>query len=125
MSTANYYKYDDGKACFQCFDISRYYSGDWAQAIQYVFRWQKKGGVKDLKKALACVKDAQANGITSKLITKNQIISRMVYNKFKILEENNFSNAGKIWKSFRVSYDVTYDAIKVLEEMISDAKKIQ
>lgn len=49
----------------------------------------------------------------------------MVYNKFKILEENNFSNAGKIWKSFRVSYDVTYDAIKVLEEMISDAKKIQ
>lgn len=89
------------------------------------FPLAEKGGVKDLKKALACVKDAQANGITSKLITKNQIISRMVYNKFKILEENNFSNAGKIWKSFRVSYDVTYDAIKVLEEMISDAKKIQ
>ena len=62
MSTPDYYKYDDGETHFECFDISRYYSGDWAQVIQYVFRWQKKGGVEDLKKALVCAKDAYYNG---------------------------------------------------------------
>ena len=42
METPEYYKYDDGETHFECFGISRYYSGDWAQVIQYVFRWQKK-----------------------------------------------------------------------------------
>ena len=70
MSTPEYYKYDDGETHFECFDISRYYSGDWAQVIQYVFRWQKKGGVEDLEKALACAKDAYHNGIIPQPITK-------------------------------------------------------
>ena len=28
MTTPDYYKYDDGETHFECFDISRYYSGD-------------------------------------------------------------------------------------------------
>ena len=122
MSTPDYYKYDDGETHFECFDISRYYSGDWAQVIQYVFRWQKKGGVEDLKKALACAKDAYYNGLAAEPITKSRTLCRAVNSKIRVLGENNFSNASKIWESFITFYegaDVTIDA---LEKMIKDAQ---
>lgn len=118
MSTPEYYKYDDGETHFECFDISRYYSGDWAQVIQYVFRWQKKGGVEDLKKALACAKDARDNGMMSKLAAKSPILRRAVENKLYILENQNFRNASKIWEEFRILYDATDEIIEALEEMI-------
>ena len=122
MSTPEYYKYDDGETHFECFDISRYYSGDWAQVIQYVFRWQKKGGVEDLKKALACAKDARDNGMMSKLAIKSQTLRRAVENKLYILENQNFRNASKVWEEFRMLYDATDEIIEALEEMIKDAK---
>lgn len=123
MSTPDYYKYDDGETHFECFDISRYYSGDWAQVIQYVFRWQKKGGVEDLKKALACAKDARDNGLMPKTIVKSSILRRAISNKFYILENANFSNACKVWEHFRMFYDATDEIIEALEEKIEDAEK--
>lgn len=122
MSTPDYYKYNDGETHFECFDISRYYSGDWAQVIQYVFRWQKKGGVEDLKKALACAKDAYHNGIIPQPITKSRTLCRAVNNKIRVLDKNNFGNASKIWEDFMAYDDGTIPIIKALEEMISDAK---
>lgn len=123
MSTPDYYKYDDGETHFECFDISRYYSGDWAQVIQYVFRWQKKGGVEDLEKALECAKDARDNGLMPKTIVKSSILRRAISNKFYILENANFSNACKVWEHFRVFYDATDEIIEALEEKIEDAEK--
>lgn len=122
METPDYYKYDDGETHFECFDISRYYSGDWAQVIQYVFRHQKKDGIKDLEKALACAKDARDNGMMSKLIVKSCILRRVVENKLYILENQNFRNASKVWEEFRMLYDATDEIIEALEEMIKDAK---
>lgn len=122
MKTPEYYKYDDGETHFECFDISRYYSGDWAQVIQYVFRWQKKDGIKDLEKALACAKDARDNGMMSKLAIKSQTLRRAVENKLYILENQNFRNASKVWEEFRMLYDATDEIIEALEEMIKDAK---
>lgn len=123
MSTPDYYKYDDGETHFECFDISRYYSGDWAQVIQYVFRWQKKGGVEDLEKALECAKDARDNGLMPKTIVKSSILRRAISNKFYILENANFSNACKVWEHFRMFYDATDEIIEALEEKIEDAEK--
>nr|DAT23854.1 MAG TPA: nucelotide kinase [Caudoviricetes sp.] len=123
METPEYYKYDDGETHFECFDISRYYSGDWAQVIQYVFRWQKKGGVEDLEKALACANDARDNGLMPKTIVKSSILRRAISNKFYILENANFSNACKVWEHFRMFYDATDEIIEALEEMIEDAEK--
>ena len=122
MGTPEYYKYDDGETHFECFDISRYYSGDWAQVIQYVFRWQKKGGIKDLEKALACAKDAQNNGIIPEPITKSRTLCRAVNSKIRVLDKNNFGNASKIWEDFMAYNDGTSPIIRALEEMISDAK---
>ena len=122
MSTPDYYKYDDGETHCECCDISRYYSGDWAQAIQYVFRWQKKGGVDDLKKALACAIDARDNGVMPKPITKNSIFYRAITNKLYILENNNFSNASKVWEQLRMVYDATDEIIEALEDMIDAAE---
>lgn len=122
MGTPEYYKYDDGETHFECFDISRYYSGDWAQVIQYVFRWQKKDGIKDLEKALACAKDAQANGIIPKPVTKSGIIHRTIDNKLYILENQDFSNASKVWEELRMRYDATDEVIKALEDMIDAAE---
>lgn len=122
MSTPDYYKYDDGETHFECFDISRYYSGDWAQVIQYVFRWQKKGGVEDLKKALACANDARDNGIVPMAITNNRIICLTISRKFCVLCNNNFSNAKKVWESLWSNYDSTDETIDALKEMIEDAK---
>ena len=122
MTTPDYYKYDDGETHFECFDISRYYSGDWAQVIQYVFRWQKKGGVEDLEKALACAKDARANGMILDSVPKSHIIRRALNNKLRILENQNFSNANEVWGSIRAVYDGTDDVIAMLEKMIKDTK---
>lgn len=122
MSTPDYYKYDDGETHFECFDISRYYSGDWAQVIQYVFRWQKKGGIDDLKKALACAKDARDNGMVLDPVPKSRIIRRALNNKLRILENQNFSNANEVWGSIRAVYDGTDDVIAMLEKMIKDAE---
>ena len=122
MTTPDYYKYDDGETHFECFDISRYYSGDWAQVIQYVFRWQKKGGIKDLEKALACAKDARDNGMMPKPIVKSCILRRAIDNKFYILDNDNFSNASKMWEELRMAYDATDEIIEALEDMIHGAK---
>lgn len=122
MSTPEYYKYDDGETHFECFDISRYYSGDWAQVIQYVFRWQKKGGVEDLKKALACAKDAYYNGVLPEIVDNSPIIQRTTQNKIQFLEEHNFSNAAKVWRAFVTLYSRTDEITDALEEMIRDAK---
>ncbi|RIY26662.1 hypothetical protein CJI52_05835 [Bifidobacteriaceae bacterium WP022] len=123
MTTPDYYKYDDGETHFECFDISRYYSGDWAQVIQYVFRWQKKGGIEDLKKALACAKDARYSGMDSTPITKNSIFYQTIRYKFHILCNHNFSNARKVWEKFNMSSDSTYEIVDALKEMIEDAEK--
>lgn len=125
MTTPDYYKYDDGETHFECFDISRYYSGDWAQVIQYVFRWQKKGGVEDLKKALATAKDAQYNGIIPEPITKSRTLFRAVNSKIRALDKNNFGNASKIWEDFMAYDDGTSPIIKALEEMIEDAENAE
>lgn len=125
MTTPDYYKYDDGETHFECFDISRYYSGDWAQVIQYVFRWQKKDGIKDLEKALACAKDAQANGIIPKPITKSHILRRTIKRKLIILSKQDFSNAHKVWEGIIMRYDATDEIIAALEEMIRDAKNVE
>lgn len=122
MSTPDYYKYDDGETHFECFDISRYYSGDWAQVIQYVFRWQKKGGVDDLKKALACAIDARDNGMMPKPVTKSNIIYRTIDNKLYILYNQDFSNACKVWEELRMRYDATDEIIEALEDMIDAAE---
>lgn len=124
MSTPDYYKYDDGETRFECFDISRYYSGDWAQVIQYVFRWQKKGGVDDLKKALVCTKDARDNGMTPKPIIKSHILRRTIKRKLIILSKQDFSNAHKVWEGIIMRYDATDEIIAALEEMIRDAKNV-
>lgn len=125
MSTPDYYKYDDGETHFECFDISRYYSGDWAQVIQYVFRWQKKGGVEDLEKALACAKDARDSGMPPKLIIKSNILERTVNRKLMILSEQDFSNASKVWEGVRFCCNTTDEIIDALEEMIMDAKNAE
>lgn len=122
MSTPEYYKYDDGETHFECFDISRYYSGDWAQVIQYVFRWQKKGGVEDLEKALACAKDARDNGMPPKPIIKSNILQRTINRKLMVLSEQDFSDASKVWEDVRLYYNATDEVIDALEEMIRDAK---
>lgn len=122
MSTPEYYKYDDGETHFECFDISRYYSGDWARVIQYVFRWQKKGGVEDLEKALACAKDARGNGMTPHPIIKSHILRRTINKKLYILWAQDFSNASKVWKNIKMHYDATDEVIDALGEMIRDAK---
>lgn len=122
MSTPDYYKYDDGEAHFECFDISRYYSGDWAQVIQYVFRWQKKGGVEDLKKALACANDAYYNGIECKIITNESIIERAVASKIQLLGDTHYAGTALLWQCIADGgYKV--NAIKLLERMIENAKK--
>lgn len=122
MSTPDYYKYDDGETHFECFDISRYYSGDWAQVIQYVFRWQKKGGVEDLKKALACANDAYFNGIECKIITNESIIERAVASKIQLLGDTHYAGTALLWQCIADGgYKV--NAIKLLERMIENAKK--
>lgn len=42
MTTPDYYKYDDGETHFECFDISRYYSGDWAKSYNTCSVGRKK-----------------------------------------------------------------------------------
>lgn len=122
MKTPDYYKYDDGEVRFECFDISRYYSGDWAQVIQYVFRWQKKGGIEDLEKAIACAKDARDNGIFPEPITDNRILYQALRRKFCTLSDSNFSNARNVWDNIGSSVDRTDETIEALEEMIKNAK---
>lgn len=121
MSTPDYYKYDDGETHFECFDISRYYSGDWAQVIQYVFRWQKKGGTKDLEKALACAKDAYYHGIECRLITNESIIERAVDSKIQLLGDTHYAGTKLFWQCIADGgYKV--NAIKLLERMIENSK---
>lgn len=98
-------------------------------AIQYldaydtIIRWQKKGGVEDLKKALACAKDARYSGMDSTPITKNSIFYQTIRYKFHILCNHNFSNARKVWEKFNMSSDSTYEIVDALKEMIEDAEK--
>lgn len=122
MSTPDYYKYDDGKTHFECFDISRYYSGDWAQVIQYVFRWQKKGGVDDLKKALACAIDAYYYGIECKVLIDNKTIQKSITRKLIRLSNVYYANASEFWLWLANIRDAL-DAIELLEEMIVKANK--
>lgn len=120
MSTPDYYKYDDGETHFECFDISRYYSGDWAQVIQYVFRWQKKGGVDDLKKALECAKDAYFNGIECKILTHNKVIWKSVAHKITRLSDTYYADTPEFWTWLTDIRD-TRMCINLLEEMIDKA----
>lgn len=83
---------------------------------------EKKGGVDDLKKALACAIDARDNGVMPKPITKNSIFYRAITNKLYILENNNFSNASKVWEQLRMVYDATDEIIEALEDMIDAAE---
>lgn len=122
MSTPDYYKYDDGETHFECFDISRYYSGDWAQVIQYVFRWQKKGGIKDLEKALACANDAYFNGIECKIMIDNKTIQKSITRKLIRLSNVYYANASEFWLWLANIRDAL-DAIELLEEMINNANK--
>lgn len=121
MSTPDYYKYDDGETHFECFDISRYYSGDWAQVIQYVFRWQKKGGVEDLEKASACAKDAWYNAIECKIIVDDSRTQEAISRKLFLLQNNNHASACKLWQYIRLDGYV-HEIIAELEDMIEDAK---
>lgn len=124
MTTPDYYKYDYGETHFECFDISRYYSGDWAQVIQYVFRWQKKGGVEDLKKALACAKDADYNGMPPELDDdEDDIVELFTEKRLRTLAKHNFSGAAKVWESFIMETDNrTGKIVDALEEMIKYAE---
>ncbi|MFU0564423.1 hypothetical protein ACMZ87_03285 [Gardnerella pickettii] len=122
MSTPDYYKYDDGETHFECFDISRYYSGDWAQVIQYVFRWEKKGGIKDLEKALACANDAYFNGIECKMLTHNKIVWKSVAHKIKRLSDTYYADSEKFW-CWLANIRDTEMCINLLEEMIDNANK--
>lgn len=122
MTTPDYYKYDDGETHFECFDISRYFSGDWAQVIQYVFRWQKKGGVEDLKKALACAKDAYFNGIECKIMIDNKTIQKSITRKLIRLSNVYYADASEFWLWLANIRDAL-DAIELLEEMIGNANK--
>lgn len=121
MSTPEYYKYDDGKTHFECFDISRYYSGDWAQVIQYVFRWQKKGDIKDLEKALACAKDAWYNAIECKIIVNDSRTHEAISRKLFLLQNKAPACACKLWGCIRLDGYV-HEIIAELEEMIEDAQ---
>lgn len=121
MSTPDYYKYDDGETHFECFDISRYYSGDWAQVIQYVFRWQKKGGVEDLKKALACAKDAWYNAIECKIMVNDSRTQEAISRKLLLLQNNNHASACELWRCIRIDGYV-HEIITELEEMIEGAQ---
>lgn len=122
MSTPDYYEYMDSGTYFECFDISRYYSGDWAQVIQYVFRWQKKGGIEDLKKALACAEDAYANNMPPDLVDDGDISQILVENRLRTLKKHNFSNATKVWESFIETDNRVDKIVDALEEMIKDAE---
>lgn len=122
MSTPEYYKYMDSGTYFECFDISRYYSGDWAQVIQYVFRWQKKGGVDDLKKALACANDAYFNGIECKILTHNKVIWESVAHKITRLSDTYYADTPEFWTWLTDIRD-TRMCINLLEEMIDNANK--
>lgn len=122
MSTPDYYKYDDGETHFECFDISRYYSGDWAQVIQYVFRWQKKGGVEDLKKALACANDAYFNGIECKVLIDNKTIQKSIARKIKRLGDAYYADSEKFW-CWLVNIRDTEMCIELLEGMIDNVNK--
>lgn len=121
MSTPEYYKYDDGETHFECFDISRYYSGDWAQVIQYVFRWQKKGGVEDLKKALACANDAYFNGIDCRLVTFDNTVEHAVDSKIRLLKDANYASASSFWQ-WLANDTYVPTVIKLLKGMIENAK---
>lgn len=121
MSTPDYYKYDDGETHFECFDVSRYYSGDWAQVIQYVFRWQKKGGVEDLKKALACAKDAYYNGIECRLVTFDNTVDHAVNSKIRLLKNTHYAYATDFWDWF-IHDGYVPTVIELLERMIEKAK---
>lgn len=123
MSTPDYYKYDDSETHFECFDISRYYSGDWAQVIQYVFRWQKKGGVEDLEKALACANDAYYNGIECRIMVDDYRTRESISRKLLLLKNNNHARACKIWQWFIRNAYVS-ECAAYLEEMIEDAKNV-
>lgn len=122
MNTPDYYKYDDGETHFECFDISRYYSGDWAQVIQYVFRWQKKGGIKDLEKALACANDAYFNGIECKIMIDNKTIQKSITRKLIRLSNVYYADASNFWLWLANIRDAL-DCIELLEEMIDNANK--
>lgn len=122
MSTPDYYKYDDGEIHFECFDISRYYPGDWAQVIQYVFRWQKKGGVKDLEKALACAMDAYNHCILPDFIDDSHITQALIKSRLRTLKEHNFSNAARVWEAFMEKYDRTGKIIYALERLYKNIK---
>ena len=121
MTTPDYYKYDDGETHFECFDISRYYSGDWAQVIQYVFRWQKKGGVDDLKKALACANDAYYHGIECKIMVNDSRTQEAISRKLLLLQNNNHASACEVWRCTRLDGYVR-EIITELEEMIEGAQ---
>lgn len=122
MSTPDYYKYDDDETHFECFDISRYYSGDWAQVIQYVFRWQKKGGVEDLEKALACANDAYYHGIECKIMVDDYRTKESISRKLLLLKNNNHACAHKFWQWF-IRNGYASECTAYLEEMIEDAKE--
>lgn len=124
MSTPDYYKYDGRRNTLRMLRYKPLHSVDWAQVIQYVFRWQKKGGVEDLEKALVCAKDARDNGITPKPITKSHILRRTIKRKLIILSKQDFSNAHKVWEGIIMRCDATDEIIAALEEMIRDAKNV-
>lgn len=75
-----------------------------------------------MKKALACAIDARDNGMMPKPITKNSIFYRAITSKLYILDNDNLSNACRIWEHFRMVYDATDEIIEELEDMIQDAK---
>lgn len=121
MSTPEYYKYDDGETHFECFDISRYYSGDWAQVIQYVFRWQKKGGVEDLEKALKCANDAYFNSIDCKPIVEDSRTRDAIIRKLSKLKNADHASASKIWRRIE-SAEYSGNIVEEIKEMIEDVK---
>lgn len=123
MSTPDYYEYDDGETHFECFDISRYYSGDWAQVIQYVFRWQKKGGVEDLEKALACANDAYHNGIECELIVDNRSTLNAVRRRLLRLRNNRYASAPNFWNLVSSCDGYEPTIIEELKKIIKKAKR--
>lgn len=102
---------------FPCIELSRYYTSDWGQVIQYVWRHQYKGGMEDLNKALWFARDAKIHQIEPvPFIGKYDVHMRL-----KSLMEINHAAAAGVWHAFTT--EDTDTIIQAIERLIEKETK--
>ncbi len=82
---------------FECIELSRLLSSDWGQVVQYCFRWQRKNGLEDLKKALWFANDAVVHGMPLNI---EPDWSDLATSLFRTLAREDWAGLKDVWQAF-------------------------